>query len=79
MGEMVGDQIANQTAKPLKKGKKKSPVLQLYNCSLSCSDVTPLASIPVCLCLLGRFVALLWQPVQEPGGAVIWQACRAGA
>jgi hypothetical protein len=28
MGEMVGDQTANQAAKPLKKGKKKSLVLE---------------------------------------------------
>jgi hypothetical protein len=29
MGEMVGDQRANQAGKPLKKGeKKKSPVLE---------------------------------------------------
>jgi hypothetical protein len=28
MGEMVGDQTANQAANPLKKGKKKSPVLE---------------------------------------------------
>jgi hypothetical protein len=29
MGEMVGDQTANQTSKPLKKGKKKkSPILE---------------------------------------------------
>jgi hypothetical protein len=29
MGEMVGDQRANQVAKPLEKGgKKKSPVLE---------------------------------------------------
>jgi hypothetical protein len=28
MGERVGDQTANQTAKPLKKGKRKSPVLE---------------------------------------------------
>jgi hypothetical protein len=30
MGEMVGDQTANQAAKPLKKGEKekKSPVLE---------------------------------------------------
>jgi hypothetical protein len=27
MREMVGDQTANQAANPLKKGKKKSPVL----------------------------------------------------
>jgi hypothetical protein len=57
IGEMVGDQSANQTAKPLKKGKK-SPVLEQYNCSLSCSDVTPLTSSLVCVCLLGRSGAL---------------------
>jgi hypothetical protein len=28
MGEMVGDQTANQAANPLKKGKKKSPGLE---------------------------------------------------
>jgi hypothetical protein len=28
MGEMVGDQTANHTTKPLKKEKKKSPVLE---------------------------------------------------
>jgi hypothetical protein len=28
MGEMVSDQTANRTAKPLKKGEKKSPVLE---------------------------------------------------
>jgi hypothetical protein len=39
---------------------KKSPVLEQYNCSLSCSDVTPWASRPVCVCLLGRFEDLLW-------------------
>jgi hypothetical protein len=75
----VSDQTANQTAKPLKKGEKKSPVLEQWNYSLSCSDVTPFTSSPVCLCLLGRFGGLLWQPEQEPGGAVIRQACRAGA
>jgi hypothetical protein len=28
MGEMVGDQTANQAGKPLKKGEKKSAVLE---------------------------------------------------
>jgi hypothetical protein len=28
MGELVGVQTANQAAKPLKKGEKKSPVLE---------------------------------------------------
>jgi hypothetical protein len=28
MGEMVDDQTVNQTANPLKKGKKKSPVVE---------------------------------------------------
>jgi hypothetical protein len=32
MGEMVGDQTANQTAKPLKKGKKKK---QFWNSRIS--------------------------------------------
>jgi hypothetical protein len=89
MGEIgEGDQTANQTSKPLKKEKKKSLILEEYNCSLICSDVTLLASSPVCLCLLGRFGALLWRPDCEPGSVVIWQAwwvrdaavsCRAGA
>jgi hypothetical protein len=34
----------------------------------------------LCLCPLGRVDALLWQPaVCRPGGAAIWQACRARA
>jgi hypothetical protein len=28
LGEMLVDQTANQTAKPLRKGQKKSPVLK---------------------------------------------------
>jgi hypothetical protein len=63
MRETVSDQIADQAAKPLKKGekkKKKSPVLQQWNCSLSLSYITSLASRPVCVCLLGSFGALLW-------------------
>jgi hypothetical protein len=61
-GEMVHDQTANQTAKLLMEGQKKKKSLgqAQWNFSLSCSVVTPLASRPVCLCLLGRFRALLW-------------------
>jgi hypothetical protein len=49
---MVGNQIANQAAKPLKKGEKnktkqkKTPVLEQQNWRLSCS-VTSLVSSPV--------------------------------
>jgi hypothetical protein len=53
MGEMVGDQTANQAANPLKKGKKekkKSPLLEQENCSLSCSDVNSF-SIQTYLCV----------------------------
>jgi hypothetical protein len=49
---MVDDQRANQTAKPLKEGKKrkkKSRVQEQWNFSLSSSAVTPLASRPVCV------------------------------
>jgi hypothetical protein len=46
---MVDDQRANQTAKPLKEGKKKSPVQEQWNFSLNSSAVTPLASRPVCV------------------------------
>jgi hypothetical protein len=58
MGEIVGNQTASQAAKSLKKGEKISPVLEQLNCSLSCADVTPLASSPVCVCLLDKFGAL---------------------
>jgi hypothetical protein len=47
-------------AKSLKEGKKKSLVQEQWNFRLSSSGVTPLASRPICLCLLGRFGALLW-------------------
>jgi hypothetical protein len=51
-GEMVDNQRANQTAKPLKEGKqtnKKSLVQEQWNFSLSSSAITPLASRPVCV------------------------------
>jgi hypothetical protein len=57
---MLDDQTANKTVKPLMKGKKKSLVQEQCNYSLSCSCVTPLASCLVCLCLLGRFGAVVW-------------------
>jgi hypothetical protein len=49
---MVDDHRANQTAKPVKAGKKKrikkkSLVQELWNFSLSPSAVTPLAFRPV--------------------------------
>jgi hypothetical protein len=61
-GEMMDDQTANHAAKPLKTGKEKKNH-QFWNSriSLSCPGVTPLASSIVCLCLLDRFGALLWQ------------------
>jgi hypothetical protein len=46
---MVDDQRANQIAKPLKEGKKKSPVQEQWNFSLSSSAVTLLASTTVCV------------------------------
>jgi hypothetical protein len=61
---MVGDQTANQAAKPLKREKTTTTKITSSGTVelLCCSDVTPLASSPVCLCFLGRFGALLWQP-----------------
>jgi hypothetical protein len=56
MGEMVGDQTANQAAKPLKEEEKikRKKNHQFWNSkiagSLSCS-VTPLASSLVCVSL----------------------------
>jgi hypothetical protein len=76
----MGDQTANQTAKCLKKCKKRKKNHQFWNSRINCSDVSPLASSPVCLCLLGGFEALLrWSAKWGPGGAGIWQACKAGA
>jgi hypothetical protein len=46
--------------KAKKEKKRKSPVQEQFYFSFSSSDVTPLACRPVCLCLLGRFGALLW-------------------
>jgi hypothetical protein len=44
--------------KLLKKGEKNSPVVEQSDYSLSCSDVTPLASSPVCVSL-----GQVWSPV----------------
>jgi hypothetical protein len=68
MGEVVGDQTANQAAKSLKRGGKEKKRknnnnnnLQFWNSriagSLSCS-VTPLASSPVCVSLRH-----IWSPL----------------
>jgi hypothetical protein len=57
---MVGDQIVNKAINPIKKGEKNSPVLEELNCSTTCFDATLLAYRPVCVCLSGRFGALLW-------------------
>jgi hypothetical protein len=57
---MVGDQTANQAANPLKKETKKKKNHQFWNSRIAIL-VVPLASRPVCVCLLGRFGALLWE------------------
>jgi hypothetical protein len=60
MGEMVGDQTANQAAKPLKKGEKeKKKNHQFWNSRIAGLVVfISLVSIPVCVCLLGVLGAL---------------------
>jgi hypothetical protein len=52
MGEMVGDQIANQAAKTLKKGEKEKKNHQFWNSRIaSLSVFSSLVSNPVCVCL----------------------------
>jgi hypothetical protein len=48
-----------QTLKEKKK-EKKFPSSRTVNFNLSSSGVSPLASNPVCLCLVGRFGADIW-------------------
>jgi hypothetical protein len=59
---LVGDQRANQAAKPLKKGKKEKKNHQFWNNRIAVLVVVMYSfSIQtVCMCLLGRFEALLW-------------------
>jgi hypothetical protein len=52
MGEMVGDQTANQAANPSKKRKKKFTSSGTIELQPSCCDVTNLSSRPVCVYLL---------------------------
>jgi hypothetical protein len=60
MGEMVGDQIANQAAKPLKKGEKNH---QFWNSRIAgLVGFSSLVSSPVCECLSGMLGALYWWP-----------------
>jgi hypothetical protein len=49
MGEMMGDQIANQAAKPLKKGGKKKKNKKIVN--TSCGTVELQAALVVLLLL----------------------------
>jgi hypothetical protein len=57
MGDMVGDQTANQAGKPLKRGEKKSH--QFWNSMIAGLVVfSSLVSSPVCECLLGMLGAL---------------------
>jgi hypothetical protein len=60
MGEMVGDQTANQAAKLLKKGgKKRRKNHQFWKSRIAVLVVlSSLVSIPVCECLLGTLGAL---------------------
>jgi hypothetical protein len=57
---MLGDQTANQIAKPFKKGEKeKEKNHQFWNSRIAGSVlISPLASSPVCVHLLGMFEAL---------------------
>jgi hypothetical protein len=57
MGEMVGDQRANQAGKPLKKGEKKKNH-QFWNSRIAGLVVFTLVSSPVCEYLLGTLGAL---------------------
>jgi hypothetical protein len=57
MGEMVGDQIANQAAKHLKKGEKKNHLF--WNSRIAgLVGFSILVYSPVCMCLLGTLGAL---------------------
>jgi hypothetical protein len=60
MGEMMGDQSANQAAKPLKKREKeKKKIHQFWNRRIAGLIVfTSLVSSPVCVCLSGMLGAL---------------------
>jgi hypothetical protein len=52
MGEMVGDQTANQAAKPLKKGEKEKKNHQFWNSRIAGLVVfTSLVSSPTCVSL----------------------------
>jgi hypothetical protein len=55
MGEMLGDQTANQVAKLLKKREKeKKKNHQFWKSRIASAAVfTSLVSSPVCVCLLG--------------------------
>jgi hypothetical protein len=58
MGEMVGDQTANQAAKPLKKGEKQKQK-QFWNSRIAgLVAFSSLVSSPVCECLLGTLGTL---------------------
>jgi hypothetical protein len=57
MGEMVGDQTANQATKPLKGEKKNNH--QFWNSRIAGLVVfSSLVSSPVCECLLGTLGTL---------------------
>jgi hypothetical protein len=59
MGEMVGDQTANQAAKPFKKGEKEKKYHQFWNSRIACLVAfNSLVSSPVCECLLGTLGSL---------------------
>jgi hypothetical protein len=59
MGEMVGDQTANQAAKSLKKGEKEKKNQHFWNSRIAgLVVITSLVSSPVCGCLLGMLGAL---------------------
>jgi hypothetical protein len=72
-GEMVDNQTANQTAKPLKKGKKKKNP-HFWNSRITVSVVLVLLfSIQSCLSVSPR---QFWSPpVVGSGQAKAWQAC----
>jgi hypothetical protein len=59
MGEMVGDQTANQAVKSLRRGEKKEKNHQFWNSRIAgLVGFSFLMSNPVCVCLLGTLGAL---------------------
>jgi hypothetical protein len=71
----VCDEIANQAGKPLKKREKKNHLF--WN---RIPGLVIFSSLVSSLCMSLRHA---WSPLVvaewEPGGVVIWEACRAGA